>query len=172
MEELIHEVNDCRWDALLLSETWRPNEAGSRNKTHQYGCWKIRKHGVAVLLNKKWRKKINWTEYINERAIATPITVSKQRITLMSVYIPTVHSHSGYADQHFEKVYNSIVKITISMKRCKCGRLHAELGTGSGIERLSVGMYTFNESKSRGDWLKQWLVSQKFVVLNTMCKNT
>ena len=29
------------------------------------------KHGVGMQLNKKWRKRINWTDYINERAIAT-----------------------------------------------------------------------------------------------------
>ena len=71
------------------------------------------KHGVAILLNKKWRKKISWTEYINERAIATSIAVNKQRITLMSVYFP----HSGFADHHVEKAYNSIEEITKSTKK-------------------------------------------------------
>ena len=27
MEDIIHKVEDCKWDALLLSETWRPNNA-------------------------------------------------------------------------------------------------------------------------------------------------
>ena len=46
------------------------------------------KHGVGLLLNKKWRKGINWTEYIyiymyiNERAIATSITIKRQRVLL------------------------------------------------------------------------------------------
>ena len=61
------------------------------------------KHGVGILLNKKWRKRINWTDYINERAIATSITVNKQRVLLMGVYIP----HSGYADHHFERTYGA-----------------------------------------------------------------
>ena len=56
-----------------------------------------------------------WTEYMNDRAIATSITVNKQLSTLMSVYFP----HSGYADQHVEKVYKSIEKITKSSKTCK-----------------------------------------------------
>ena len=71
------------------------------------------KHGVATLLNKEWRK-INWTEYINERAIATSITVNKQRITSMSVYF----LHWGFADHHVERAYNSIEKIAKSKKIC------------------------------------------------------
>ena len=86
-EELIREVQDCRWDALMLSETWRPYKAEiwKLRQGHVYmGAVKIEnKHGVAILLNRKWRK-INWTEYIIERAIATSITVNKQRITLTS----------------------------------------------------------------------------------------
>ena len=44
------------------------------------------KHGVGILLNKKWKQKIIDTEYINERAISTTIVVNRQRIKLMSVY--------------------------------------------------------------------------------------
>ena len=47
----------------------------------------------------KVAKEINWTKYISKRVIATFITINRQRITLMSVYMP----HSGYADQHIEK---------------------------------------------------------------------
>ena len=52
------------------------------------------------------------------------------------------------------------------------GDFNAELRPGIGIERFSVGMHTLNESNSRGDWLKQWLMLQKFVALNTMYKKT
>ena len=42
------------------------------------------KHGVGILVNKKWRKHINWTDYISERAISTSITGNKQHVLLMS----------------------------------------------------------------------------------------
>ena len=70
------------------------------------------KHGVGILLNKKWRKK-SWTEYIRERAIAAMITVNKQHIMLMSVYFP----HTGYADHHVERAYKSIEKLVKSKKK-------------------------------------------------------
>ena len=56
------------------------------------------KHGVGILLNKKWKQIRIDTEYINERAISTTILVNRQRIKLMSVYC----THSGYADHHIE----------------------------------------------------------------------
>ena len=57
------------------------------------------KHGVGIMLNKRWRQRSIDTEYINQRAISTTIMVNRQRIKLMSVYF----SQSGYADHHIEK---------------------------------------------------------------------
>ena len=52
------------------------------------------------MLNKRWRKRIIDTEYINEREITTTILVNRQHIKLMSVYF----HHSKYADHHIEKM--------------------------------------------------------------------
>ena len=97
-----------RWDAVILNESWRPSKS-EISETHQghsfAGAGKYEnKHGVGILLNKKWRKRINDTEYISERAITTSITVNHQRIMLMSVYCP----YSVYADHHIEKMYRTI----------------------------------------------------------------
>ena len=54
------------------------------------------KHGVGIMLNKRWRKRIIDTEYINERAIKTTILVNPQHINLMGVYFP----HSKYAENY------------------------------------------------------------------------
>ena len=48
------------------------------------------------------------------------------------------------------------------------GDINVELGPGIGVERLSVGPHTLKETNKRGDWMKQWLMLQKFVALNTM----
>ena len=71
------------------------------------------KHGVGILLNKKWKQRIIDTEYINERAISTTILVNRQRIKLMSVYF----THSGHAEHHIEKMYRTIEKHTENCKR-------------------------------------------------------
>ena len=38
------------------------------------------KHGVGIMLNKRWRQRIIDTEYVNERAITTTILVNRQHI--------------------------------------------------------------------------------------------
>ena len=77
------------------------------------------KHGVGILVNKKWGKHINWTDYISERAISTSITINKQHVLLMSIHF----LHSRHADHHVEKVYRSIEKLTEFQKEehTNCG---------------------------------------------------
>ena len=78
-------------------------------------------HDVGILLRKTTRKKIQWTEYISERAIATLIEVNRQKVMLMSVYFP----HTGYADHHVEKrlhIYREIHKMQKTHTNC-CWRL-------------------------------------------------
>ena len=72
--ELAREVCDCRWDALLISESWRPGKAELRMtlQGHIYmGAGRFpNKHRVRKLVNRRWNNKTNWTDYISERAIA------------------------------------------------------------------------------------------------------
>ena len=101
IEEMISELEGYRWDATLMSETWRSEKSEIWETHHKHiftGAGKYdNKHGVGIVLNKKWRQKIIDTEYISERAITAAIVVNHQRIKLMSVYF------SHYADQHVEK---------------------------------------------------------------------
>ena len=48
------------------------------------------------------------------------------------------------------------------------GDFNAELGPCEGVEFASVGHYTLNKSNCRGEWLAQWLLEKRMVVLNTM----
>ena len=122
------------------------------------------KHGVGIMLNKRWRQRIIDTEYINERAITTTILVNRQHIKLMSVYF----THSKYADHHIEKMYKTIEKHVAHRNTyipIIGGDFNAELGPGNGTERKSVGRYTLNEGNKRGDWLKNWLMLQDYTAL-------
>ena len=140
-----------------MSETWRPKpeEVWVSNQGHVVtGAGRYEnKHGVAIIVNKKWKHRVNWTNCISERMIATSITVNKQPITLLSVYMP----HSGYADHHVEKTYNMIQNILKTDKGVQIigGDFNAELGPGVGVELTCVGQYTFKEANNRGEWMKQ-----------------
>ena len=70
------------------------------------------KHGVGIMLKKRWRKRIIDTEHIDERAIKTTILVNRQHTDLMSVYFP----HSKYADHHIEKMFKIIEKHMTNVK--------------------------------------------------------
>ena len=98
LEEIVCELEGYRWDAIFLSEMWRPERSEFWETHHTpifMGAGKYdNKHGVGIMLKKKLRQKIIDTECISERAITTAIVVNHQRIKLMSVYF----SHSGYAD--------------------------------------------------------------------------
>ena len=154
IEELVTELEGYRWDAILLNETWRHEPAELWETQHKHID---NKHGVGIMLNKRWRKRIIDTENIKERAIKTTILVNRQHIKLMSVYFP----HSKHADHHIEKMCKTIEKHMMNNKKyipINGGDFNAELGCGKGTECKSVGKYTLNESNKSGDWLKSWLI--------------
>ena len=101
----------------MLNETWRhePAELWVTHHKHIFvGVGKYdSKHGVGIMLNKRWRERIIDTEYINERAITTTILINRQHIKLMSVYFP----HWKYADHHVEKMYKTIEKHMLNNKK-------------------------------------------------------
>ena len=70
IEELVTELEGYRWDAISLSETWRHEPAEIWETHHNHilmGAGKYEnKHGVGIMLNKRWRKRIIDTD-INER---------------------------------------------------------------------------------------------------------
>ena len=96
IEELFQEVQARTWDVILVSETWRSNEeVWESNQGHIVESGKFtNKHGVAIILHRRWRQKVNWVECVSERFIAASLSVNKQPTTVVSTYMP----HSGYPD--------------------------------------------------------------------------
>ena len=80
IEEMVCELEGYRWDAILMSETWRPDKPEIWKTHHKHmfmGAGKYdNKHGVGIMLSKKWRNRIIDTECINERAITATIVVN------------------------------------------------------------------------------------------------
>ena len=171
IDELFRVLQQVEWDAILISETWRQSkEIWETQQGHmmiESGKF-INKHGVAILLNRRWKNKINWVQRACERVVAMSSAVNNQPITLMSVYMPL----SGYPDHHVEKNYKTILTTILKDKSMKIigGDFNDELGPGEGIELSSVGYYTLNKANGRGEWMTQWLLENSFVALNTMYK--
>ena len=119
LEEMLSELHKISWDAILISETWRQSkEIWETQQGHimvESGKF-TNKHGVAILLNRRWKNCINWIQCACERVVAMSITVNKHPVVLMSVYLP----HSGYADHHVEKTYKTIID---TIKKEKCAKI-------------------------------------------------
>ena len=171
LEEMTCELQRVEWDVILISETWRQSkEIWETQEGHimvESGQF-INKHGVAILLNKRWKNQVKWVQCESERVVAMSISVNKQPIVLMSVYMP----HSGYADHHVEKVHKTITKMIEREKSMKIigGDFNAELGPGEGLELSAVGHCSLSKGNCRGEWMTQWLLQNKLVALNTMYK--
>ena len=62
IDEMFSEVQGCMWDAILVSETWRPKpeEVWKSDQGHiVMGAGKYEnKHGAAIIVNKKWKHRI------------------------------------------------------------------------------------------------------------------
>ena len=141
-EELLQEIQGAKWDVILVSETWRPN----KEIWMESGKF-VNKLGVAIIVNKRWRSKIN-CECVSERVIAASISVNRHPITLISAYMP----HSGYPDHQVEKTYEAIRGVIATDKNMKIigGDFNAELGPGDGVEQTSVGHSTKRTAEVNG----------------------
>ena len=117
------------------------------------------------MLNKKWRQRIVDTEYINERAITTTIVVNHQRIKLMCVYF----THSGYADHHDEKCTEQLrsTRQTTEIAYRSLEGTSMLSWDQDKEQNVQVLANTLNGGNKRGDWMKHWLILQKFTTLCT-----
>ena len=167
-EELLREVHGATWDVVLIFETWRSSkEVWETEQGHvviESGKF-TNKHGVAIIMNSRWKNKINWVECASERVVAASVSVNKQPITLISAYLP----HSGYPDHQVERTYETIRRVIDKDRYMKIigGDFNAER---TGVEQTSVGHYTLNKANCRGEWMTQWLFEKNLVALNTMYK--
>ena len=149
----------------------RQRDVGNATRSH-YGGIRVEsgkftdKHGVAILLNRRWKNQIHWVQCACERVVAMVISVNEQPIVLMSVYMP----HSGYSDHQVEKTYKTITTTIEKDKSLNIigGDFNAEPGPGEVIELSAVGHYTLNKANCRGEWMTQWLLEYSLVALNTM----
>ena len=133
---MVCELESYRWDAILLSETWRHDKSEIWETHHKHilmGAGKYdNKHGVRILVNKKWRQTTIDAEYINKRAITTTIVVNHQRIKPMSVYFSPL---GVCRPSHRKSVHNDRASTRQIAKKYILvvgGDFNAELGPGDG----------------------------------------
>ena len=104
MEELLAELEGVEWDAVTINETWRTSKEEIeclKSKHVWYGSGgSAGKHGVGLLLHKKWAGQVERFDAISPRlaVLVVRATLGKrwqsyQRISLMAV-IATMESRA------------------------------------------------------------------------------
>ena len=171
IEEMICELEHYRWDAVLLNETWRLAKSEIWETHHKHilmGAGKYdNKQGVGIMLNKKWRQKIIDTECISESANGPSqhrfwSTINASiwwAYTFPTPGMPTITSKKCTEQLRSTRIPAKSVFQIVG------GEFNAELGSGCGGGRTSVGPHTLNVGSKKGDWLKHWLMLQNFTAL-------
>ena len=169
-EELFSEVHRVNWDAILISETRRQGkEVWETQQGHivvESGKF-TNKHGVAIIHNKV--EKPDQLGPMRVRTSGRSIDFSQQTTDNLG---ECVHATQWIPGLQVKKTYKTIKTGIEKDKSMKImgGDFIAELGPGEGIELSSVGHYTLNKANSRGEWMRQWLLDNTLVALNTMYK--
>ena len=128
------------------------------------------KHGVAILLDKRWKRKIIQTKVRQRKDDHHNNQVqSTQDRTDQCVF-----HHSRYADMHIEKMYKTSRLHWNNKKHIRsiAGDFNAQLGPGIDSERDPVGEHTTGQSNKRGIWMEQWLMIQNYAAFNKTFKKT
>ena len=153
-EELLQEVQGATLDVILVSETCRPNkEVWESNQGHvvmESGKF-VNKHGVAIIVNSRWKNRINWVECGSERVIAASISVNKHSITFVSTYMP----RSGYPDHQVERTYEAVRSVIEKEKTHEDHRwrLQRWIGSWNWCWNKRVSVITLSkEANSRDEW--------------------
>jgi exonuclease III len=180
MDELLLDLHDEQWDVILVSETWRKDKDecfsleaghvwfGSAGKQKQNG--KGWKHGVGILLHRRWSKVWSAADAVSERLINIDMNVGKYKLRIISAYMP----HGGYPDSEVEGVYVEIEKLIKTGRARKRliivgGDWNAEVGAQLCDEEAHViGNHGVGKRNARGQWLAGWSGCNGVVLANTL----
>ena len=164
---------DAGGDASLISETWRASDA-SIWETQQgpifMGSEKFEnKHGVRVLVNEKWRK--HQLDSLHQRMRHIDVDHCKQT-TSCSVQECLFHPLGICGPPRCTDQQRTSRIPKKKNLQFVGGDFNAEMGSGYGVERVSVGPHTLKEVNKRRDWMKQWLMIQIFTAFYTTYRKT
>jgi exonuclease III len=119
LEELILEAEQVEWDAVLVNETWREQEAEYdtlESKHIWFGSGGTKgKHGVGILLHRRWSNSVRGWRAVNTRIGVLDLDVGPWKLAIIVVYMP----HCGKSDSCLEEVYSTISNLIKEARTAK-----------------------------------------------------
>ena len=118
LAELLEELKEVDWDAVLITETWRPEreEVLKVDGGHLLICsgGTAGQRGVAILLHKRWGGAFEGHGAVSERVCWASVNMGGRRLRLVATYLP----HAGYSVREVEGVYKELSKIRGEARKC------------------------------------------------------
>ena len=175
IKELEEEAGDEGWDVILVQETWR-SEAVEDFTDAAGHRWMSsggpgRKHGVGILVHRKWRHAVKRFSVIAaRRALAVDVNIGGGAFRVISAYFP----HAGLQDASVEALYAAINADMVAAKKRGLqvvlgGDFNAEVGARQpGEEEKVLGAHGRGVRNRRGEMMAKWAWSERMTIANTM----
>ena len=174
IETLLSELASLRWDAVLLSETWRPSRAEKRTTVggplFVGSSGMDGSRGVAILLHQRWVDTECKFQAIDERICSLDVACGRCQIRFISVYFP----QCGYGDAALERCYAITSELhEEARKEARLavigGDFNAEVGVAPDDTDVhpSLGRHGHSDRNARGEMMRRWAASEELWIGNT-----
>ena len=126
----------------------------------------VEEHAVGILLQKQWKRRIIKTDCVSERLIVTVARHEHRKIVLASENSP----HTGCTDVHIDKMFKCVAEhCNKRYTTIMGGHFNAQFGVCEEQGCGHVGRHSYGDT-NRGVWMKQWLMVQDHIALDTTFK--
>lgn len=122
------------------------------------------KCGVAILVDNKWKTRIEYYTYVNERIITVRLKVDRGHLTIIGVYAPE-EGKKQETEQFYEQLQETIEKVNKNDYMVICGDFNARIGN-TPIPKI-MGPNGEKCLNKNGQQLIQFASMNNFKITNT-----
>jgi len=177
IEELLAEADDTHWDCIMVNETWRE----LKEENVELSCGHLwfgsggtkGKHGIGVLLHKRWESAKPIWKAMNERLGTLTLNFGNWTAMFIVAYFP----HCGYGDSAVQTLYDDLDGILTAARKkghfCFIGgdwNAEATRASNTSEPWSSIGKYSNKVGNERGLWMESWAEGANLFATNTHFK--
>lgn len=153
----------------IITETWKKLK-GTKDLNHYVMIYsgvpqnKRAQSGVAILVDSKWKSKIEFYTYVDERILTIRLRIGRGHLTIIGVYAP-----ANAKKEEIEIFYDTLQKVVQKVNKNDSliisGDFNARIGN-SPIPDI-VGIFGEDVINSKGQELRQFATNNHLKITNT-----
>lgn len=153
----------------IITETWKKLK-GTKDLNHYVMIYsgvpqnKRAQSGVAILVDSKWKSKIEFYTYVDERILTIRLRIGRGHLTIIGVYAP-----ANAKKEEIEMFYDTLQKVVQNVNKNDSliisGDFNARIGN-SPIPDI-VGIFGEDVINSKGQELRQFATNNHLKITNT-----